>query len=51
MRKKTGPEVKNKPQKKARLSPQQRAQRTQQILFLVLGIIIILTMILSLVVK
>lgn len=49
MRKKTGPEVKSRTQKKARLNPQQRAQRTQQIVFLVLGIIIVLTLILSLV--
>jgi flagellar biogenesis protein FliO len=51
MRKKTGSEVKSRAQKKGRLSPQQRAQKTQQILFLVLGIIIVLTLILSLVYK
>jgi predicted nucleic acid-binding Zn ribbon protein len=49
MRKKTGPEVKGGTQKKSRLNPQQRAQKTQQILFFVLGIIIVLTLILSLV--
>ncbi len=51
MRKKTNPEVKSGAKKKSRLSPQQRAQKAQQILFLVLGIIIVLTLILSLVFK
>jgi len=37
--------------KKARMSPQQRAQRMQRILFLGLAILVVLSMILALVVK
>ena len=47
MPRKTG--ANNDAPKKQRLNPQQRAQRIQQIVFAVLGLIIVLTMILSLV--
>jgi len=49
MQKKTGPDSKGGRQKKPRLNAQQRAQKTQQVLFLVLGIIVVLSMLLALI--
>ncbi len=37
--------------KKTRMSPQQRAQRMQQILFLALAILVVLSMVLALIVR
>ena len=51
MQKKTNSGSKGGAPKKARLNPQQRAQKTQQILFMVLGIIVVLSMLLALVYK
>jgi hypothetical protein len=51
MRKKNNPENKGGAPKKPRLNPQQRAIRTQRILFMVLGILVVLSMLIALVYK
>ena len=49
MQKKKGSGSKGGDPKKPRLNPQQRAQRTQQIVFMVLGVLVVLSMLLALI--
>ena len=51
MQKKKGADNKGGAQKKPRLNAQQRAQKTQQILFIALGILVVLSMLLALLYK